>query len=167
MLDMENILRFFSITDIEHIEFYNKNQIILKKFLNEYMSQNSNIDVTKYESLKSSFENMMHFINISLGNIAFNKLSFKNNEELTYSETYVPKFHHTIFEAILAAFLYASRYLDFSKYDFSELKEKHIQLLNNEEFKDAISNRTTNMENIKKRITLATKYLFDLDYDWR
>lgn len=169
MLDMENILRFFAITDIEHTEFYNKNQIILKKFLNEYMSQNSNIDDSKYESLKSSFENMMHFINISLGNIAFNNLSFKNknNEEVTYSETYVPKFHPTIFEAISAAFLYASRYIDFSKYNFSDLKEKHIRLLNNEEFKDAISNRTTNLENIKKRITLATKYLFDLDYDWR
>ncbi len=169
MLDMENILRFFAITDIEQTEFYKKNQIILKKFLNEYMAHNSNIDNAKYESLKSSFENIMHLINISLGNIAFNNLSFKNknNQELTYSETYVPKFHPTIFEAISAAFLYASKHINLSKYDFSKLKEQHIELLNNEDFKDAISNRTTNLENIKKRITLATKYLFNLNYDWK
>ena len=111
----------------------------------------------------------MHLINISLGNIAFNNLSFKNknNQELTYSETYVPKFHPTIFEAISAAFLYASKHINLSKYDFSKLKEQHIELLNNEDFKDAISNRTTNLENIKKRITLATKYLFNLNYDWK
>ena len=169
MLDMENILRFFAITDIENTEFYNKNQIILKKFLNEYMAKKCNIDDNEYGNLKSSFENIMHFINISLGNIAFNNLSFKskNNQEITYSKTYVPKFHPTIFEAISAAFLYTSRYYDFSKYDFSELKEKHIKLLNNEDFKDAISNRTTKLENIKKRITLATKYLFNIDYDWK
>ena len=167
MLDMENILRFFAITDIEHTEFYKKNQIILKKFLNEYMSKNSNIDNNKYQSLKSSFENIMHLINISLGKIAFNNLSFKNNQEVTYSETYVPKFHPTIFEAISAAFLYASKLIDFSTYDFSGLKEKHIKLLNDEDFKDAISNRTTNLDNIKRRITLATKYLFDIDYDWK
>lgn len=169
MLDMENILRFFAITDIEHTEFYKKNQIILKKFLNEYMSKNSNIANNKYQSLKSSFENIMHLINISLGKIAFNNLSFKNknNQEVTYSETYVPKFHPTIFEAISAAFLYASKLIDFSTYDFSGLKEKHIKLLNNEDFKDAISNRTTNLDNIKRRITLATKYLFDIDYDWK
>lgn len=99
----------------------------------------------------------MCLINISLGNIAFNNLSFKNNQEVAYSETYVPKFHPTIFEAISAAFLYASKHIDLSKYDFSELKEKHIKLLNNEEFKDSISNRTTNLENIKKRCIFRMK----------
>jgi uncharacterized protein with ParB-like and HNH nuclease domain len=167
MLDMENILRFFAITDIENTDFYLKNQIILKKFLNEYMSQNSNIDDNQYEKLKSTFEKIMHIININLGSIAFNNLSFKNNPEEIYSEIYVPKFHPTIFEAVSAAFLYASKHLDFSTYNFSEIKDKHIKLLNNEEFKDAISTRTTKIENIKKRITLATEYLFDLNYEWK
>lgn len=170
MLDMENILRFFAITNIEHTTFYSKNQIILKKYLNEYMSQYSNIHDDEYERLKTCFQNVMHLINSYLGNNAFNNLSFKNtnNEEITYSQTYVPKFHPTVFEAISAAFLYAYNHnIDFSIYDSSNLKEKHIELLNNEDFKDAISNRTTNLDNIKKRITLATKYLFDLEYDWR
>ena len=167
MLDMENILRFFAITDIENTDFYLKNQNILKKFLNEYMSQNSNIDDNQYEKLKSTFEKIMHIININLGSIAFNNLSFKNNPEEIYSEIYVPKFHPTIFEAVSAAFLYASKHLDFSTYNFSEIKDKHIKLLNNEEFKDAISTRTTKIENIKKRITLATEYLFDLNYEWK
>lgn len=167
MLDMENILRFFAITDIENTDFYLKKQIILKKFLNEYMSQNSNIDDNQYEKLKSTFEKIMHIININLGSIAFNNLSFKNNPEEIYSEIYVPKFHPTIFEAVSAAFLYASKHLDLSTYNFSEIKDKHIKLLNNEEFKDAISTRTTKIENIKKRITLATEYLFDLNYEWK
>ena len=160
-------LDFFAITDIENTDFYLKNQIILKKFLNEYMSQNSNIDDNQYEKLKSTFEKIMHIININLGSIAFNNLSFKNNPEEIYSEIYVPKFHPTIFEAVSAAFLYASKHLDFSTYNFSEIKDKHIKLLNNEEFKDAISTRTTKIENIKKRITLATEYLFDLNYEWK
>ena len=128
MLDMENILRFFAITDIQDTEFYTRNQIILRKFLNSYMSQNSNIDDNKINTLKVNFKNTMYYINRYLGSNAFNNLSFKgkDNQIITYSKTYVPKFHPTIFEAVSAAFLYASKKIDLSTFDFSKIKEKQI-----------------------------------------
>ena len=169
MLDIENVLRFFAISDIQNTVFYNKNQIILKKFLNEYMLQKSNATANELSQLRQSFESTMKNINIYLGNIAFNNLSFKgtDNVELTYNTKYVPKFHPTIFEAISIAFLYAAKNIDISNLNSNILKEQHIKLLNDDDFKNAISNRTTNLDSIKKRISLATKYLFGLDYDWK
>jgi len=169
MLDMENILRFFAISDIQNTEFYNKNQIILKKFLNEYMSSKYNLDDNEYNDFKQKFEIVMNIINLHLGSIAFNNLSFKDTEctNCIFSDVYVHKFHPTIFEAVSAAFLYAIQNCDITTLNSSELQKKHILLLNDNEFKDSISTRTTNLNNIKKRISLATKYLFNLDYDWK
>ena len=38
MGDIENILRYFSITNLENTEDYHKKQIVLKKYLNENMA---------------------------------------------------------------------------------------------------------------------------------
>ncbi len=169
MIDMENILRFFAISDIQNTNFYNKNQIILKKFLNEYMSSKSNLDDTEYLELKNKFERTMHLINVYLGDIAFNNVSFKgmDNEQVNFSDKYVSKFHPTIFEAVAVAFLYASSLMDSNNWNKDTLKQNHKKLLNDENFKDSISNRTTNLDNIKRRISLATQYLFGLDYEWK
>lgn len=168
MSDMENILRFFAISDIQNTSFYNKNQIILKKFLNEYMASHSDISDYEYSNLKSKFETIMKIINEKLGSIAFNNLSFKCNDiQNNFSNVYVSKFHPTIFEAITSAFLFAYNHIDIHSIESTTLKTNHINLLNNEEFKEAISFRTTNLENIKKRITLATNFLFGLNYEWK
>ena len=169
MTDIENILRFFAISDIQNTPFYVKNQIILKKFLNEYMV--SKADASEYEllTLKNKFEYVMRFINLKLGKNAFNNVSFKNtdSQQAMFSTEYVSKFHPTIFEAVTSAFIYANEQIDINTLESSKLKQRHTELLNDETFKDAISNRTTNLEKIKKRISLATKYLFDIDYDWK
>lgn len=169
MIDMENILRFFAISDIQNTVFYDKNQIILKKFLNEYMALKSNLNDREYKMLKTNFESTMKLINYHLGSIAFNNISLKNdiNQNSIFSDKYVSKFHPTIFEAVSTAFLYASNILNVKELDSNVLKKNHILLLNDENFKESISNRTTNLDNIKKRISLATKYLFGLDYDWK
>jgi len=111
----------------------------------------------------------MELIRIHLGTIAFNNLSFKHteNQENTFSNIYVPKFHPTIFEAITSAFIYAIDHTNINNWDSNYLKQSHLNLLNDDDFKDSISNRTTNLDNIKKRISLATKYLFGLNYEWK
>lgn len=166
MADIENILRFFAINNIQNTEFYTKNQIILKKFLNEYMASKVNISDTECNDLKNIFSQTIDLIYSTLGTTAFNNVSFKNLSEGEYSTQYVPKFHPTIFEAICCAYCYANNKIDILSIDKAILKQKHLDLLNDAEFKDSISNRTTNIENIKKRISLATKFLFDLTYDW-
>ena len=41
--------------------------------------------------------------------------------------------------------------------------EKHIELLENSRFKDTTSKRTTDVENIRKRISLAGEILFGVE----
>ncbi len=166
MTDIENILRFFAINNLQHTEAYAKNQIILKKFLNEYMASKANITNKECDDLRNIFSRTIDLVYSTLGTNAFNNVSFKNLSEGKFSTQYVPKFHPTIFEAISCAYCYASNKINVLSIDKASLKQKHLDLLNNDEFKDSISNRTTNIENIKKRISLATKFLFNLTYDW-
>ncbi len=165
MTDVEYILRFFAMKDITNTDDYNKNQIILKKFLNENMAKYCNMSNEQYEKYEKNFITVISEVYQSLGETAFNNISYKYNEkdEFIYSDQFVNKFHPTIFESIMLAFDFAIS----KKMSFDNLKQKQLDLLNDPNFKEAITTRTTNIENIKKRISLATKYLFGIEYEWK
>ena len=119
----------------------------------------------QYEKYEKNFITVISEVYQSLGETAFNNISYKYNEkdEFIYSDQFVNKFHPTIFESIMLAFDFAIS----KKMSFDNLKQKQLDLLNDHNFKEAITTRTTNIENIKKRISLATKYLFGIEYEWK
>lgn len=165
MVDVENILRYFAIENIENTEDYKKNQIILKKFLNDAMSKNCNLTEEQCRKNGQEFIIIIETIYQALGNTAFNNISYKVNEngENIYSEQFVKKFHPTIYESMMLSFAFAIK----KGLPFENLEKKHLDLLNDLEFREVTTSRTTKVENIKKRVSLATKYLFGEEYEWR
>ncbi len=165
MNDVEYILRYFAMKFLPDTEEYEKNQIILKKFLNDHMALHCDLSEEECNIFTHDFCLVIEKVYACLGETAFNNISYKTNEDgdFVYSEQFVNKFHPTIYESIMLAFDFALRH----GLKFEDLKQSQLELLNDLDFKDAITIRTTNVENIKKRVSLATKYLFGVEYDWR
>lgn len=146
MRDLECILRFFTIKSQE-IQLSKANQISLKKELNDFMGKHRDASEEEIVVFRNEFIDTMDEIYASLGINAFKNYS---------SNKFIKRFHPTIFDAVATAY-------------FNEMKcnnkipkvsqEKHISLLLNEDFQNVISFRTTDIDNIKKRIELATEYL--------
>ena len=167
MADVENVLRLFAIKNMENSQDYSKNQIILKKYLNNYMSKVQNISSDECNVFEEKFNNLMAFILKDIGKNAFNNVSHKDDSfSKKESEDYINKFHPTIFEAVaISSYYILENNIDISQ--VKDMKKRHIRMLNDPEFMDAISIRTTRLDNIKKRITLAAKCLFDVVYEWK
>lgn len=155
MRDLEFILRFFSLSskDFNKIKI---GQISLKKYLNEFMGDENNNSEARIDKLKEDFGKTIDFIENSLGRNAFNNLSTKDPNK------FVERFHPTIFDAISVATLYALNKNPNLKE--LKLKEKQKKLLQDVEFKKHISRRTTNVVNIRGRIALALKHLYNMVY---
>lgn len=154
MRDIELIVRFFAISNFNPDEI-ESSQISLKKYLNEFMGsdESKNSDILKKRKL--DFYNVMTFALKNFGKNAFHNINEKSN--------FIERFHPTIFDAISCATL---RYLEsINSIDGTEIidiKDKHIQLLQDERFQDATSIRTTNIEKIKLRISLAAEHLYNI-----
>lgn len=152
MADVELILRFFAFSDIISRNEINQNQIILSKFLNEYMGDFSTLSENEYIIKKNLFQDTIESLYESIGVNVFRNLNRKNNEI-----HWVKKVNPVIFDAICSATVYVNKN---SNKQYSTTLEKYIKLLENLEFRNAISNRTTNIENIKTRISKAADILY-------
>lgn len=150
MRDIEYILRFFTMKTNAVLDSDSK-QISLKKALNDFMKAHKEDASMSIQQFKDEFEKTVQLVNDHLGENAF-----KNYTRNKFSK----KFHPAIFDAIMVAtFLIDAKGIPLT--DVSA--EKHKELLANEEFKSAVSKRTTDIENIRKRISLAGEILFGVD----
>lgn len=148
MRDVEYILRFFTIKELDVLHS-DLNQISLKKELNKYMGKHCEDSNYEIDRLQDIFIGTVSSVYDSIGANAF-----KNYTGHKYSN----KFHPAIYDAImLGALLAKERYGSFS----SVSEEKHLKLLENEEFKNLISYRTTNISNIRKRVDMVTTSFWD------
>jgi uncharacterized protein with ParB-like and HNH nuclease domain len=157
MADIELILRFFAMKDLHFRKEKEHTQVNLTKYLNDYMGDKKNITSEEYNSMKNQFVKMIEFCNEK-----FSENSFKNIKKGTVE--FVKKVNPAIFDAVAVSTIYAIE----KNHSFEECNyiEKYINLLNTDEFMDAASNRTTNIENIKKRIKLASNILYGVTYEW-
>lgn len=153
MRDLEFVLRFFAMSDFNFKE-KETGQISLKKYLNEYMGacQESSLD-----NKSKDFKETIDFIYKNLGKNAFNNINVKKD--------FIERFHPTIFDAITTATSLGLKNHALHTLPIVNIKQKQIQLLEDEIFKDAISQRTTNIEKIKARISLAGYYLYNINLD--
>lgn len=164
MSDVENILRYFAIKNLSKTEEFSKNQINLKKYLNDNMSLKCNLSDYECNKYKFDFINTIEKVYDCLGITAFNNVSEKKDEQgnWIYSNQFVNKFHPTIYEAIMLSFNFALR----RNLNFDNMQEKQLELLNDIRFKEAATIRTTNLKNIKMRVELATMHFFGEEYEW-
>jgi hypothetical protein len=150
MRDLEYILRFFTMKTGDILDAKSK-QISLKKSLNDFMKTHKEDSPADIQRFKDEFDTTVQLVYDHIG-----KDAFRNYTRGKFSK----KFHPAIFDAIMVAvFLIHKQGIPFD--DVSE--EKHIALLENPGFKEATSKRTTDVENIRKRIFLAGEMLFGVD----
>lgn len=148
MRDIEFVLRFFALSD-DFIKNTDLVSISLKEYLNKFMGENKELSDDKINIMKKNFETAMDFILINFGKEAFNNIGSEGKR--------VKKFHPTIFDAIAISTL---NFLKTGETAASDLKKKREDLLKNDEFKNFISVRTTNLESIRGRISKASEILY-------
>ena len=150
MRDLEYILRFFTMKTGDILDTESK-QISLKKALNDFMKTHKEDSPADIQRFKDEFDTTVQLVYDHIG-----KDAFRNYTRGKFSK----KFHPAIFDAIMVAvFLIHKQGIPLA--DVSE--EKHIALLENPGFKEATSRRTTDIENIWKRIFLVGEMLFGVD----
>lgn len=150
MRDLEYILRFFTMKTGDILDTESK-QISLKKALNDFMKTHKEDSPTDIQRFKEEFDTTVQLVYDHIG-----KDAFRNYTRGKFSK----KFHPAIFDAIMVAvFLLHKQGIPLD--DVSE--EKHIALLENHGFKEATSRRTTDVENIWKRIFFVGEMLFGVD----
>lgn len=149
MRDVEFILRFFALSD-DFIKTTKLTSISLKEYLNKFMGGKKKINSESLDAMRNNFVSVMKFISENFGKEAFNNIGDDNEV--------VKKFHPTIFDAIAIA---TFRYLKKAHVVPLNLKEKRIELLNDENFKNFISTRTTNLDSIRGRIDKAFHVLYE------
>lgn len=150
MRDMEYILRFFAMKD-ESVLGSSSNRISLKKALNHFMGLHRNDEIDAIDLFRKEFKSNVDAIYEKLGENAFRNYS---NGKFTI------KFHPAIYDAVMVAFYLMKK----GKGAIPEItSEQHKLLLENNDFKIAVSNRTTDIKNIRQRIQLVGRILFKED----
>lgn len=158
MRDMEFILRFLAFGSKMFNEI-TAQRLSLKKFLNEYMGDLESTSTEGIASSKERFLSTIRFLEKHLGTQAFHNLSSTDAEKI------VSKFNPTVFDSIMLATEYALKNNPNLTVEDNVLKQRKLDLLKDEKFQDLIRFRTTNVDRIKERIVLATKYLYGIDYE--
>ena len=150
MRDLEYILRFFTMKTGDILNTDSK-QISLKKALNDFMKAHKEDRPADIQQFKDEFDTTVQLVYDHIGRDAF-----RNYTRGKFSK----KFHPAIFDAIMVAvFLIQKQGIPLD--DVSE--EKHIALLENLNFKEVTSKRTTDVDNIRKRIFIVGEMLFGVD----
>lgn len=149
MRDVEFILRYFALLG-DFIKNTKLKSISLKEHLNKFMAKSKNKDENELEKMRNSFTSTMEFIIKNIGKEAFNNIAADGS--------IVKKFHPTIYDAISLATV---NFLEKKRRIPEGLKTKRIKLLRDDDFKNYISTRTTNLDSIRGRISKAKEILYE------
>lgn len=158
MMDLELILRFFAMRDLHLREEGRLKQINLSKYLNQYMGDKTKVSDNEIDVMEKDFNEMIEQINSLFGEYAF-----RNTRKDT--DSFTSKINPAIFDAVSVstAYILSTGYV---VEDGEDYLERYKCLLKDDGFRQACSNRTTNIENIKMRIMLASQFIYGVDYEW-
>ena len=123
------------------------------------MEENTSVDAAQIAKLCDEFSSVTDTIWAALGENAFRNLT-KITEKNPVQKFSKP-IHPAIFDAVSIA---TARFLRDSKKGSLECftTDNYKALLNNAEFIDCISIRTTNTDKLERRVELAGNYLFGI-----
>jgi hypothetical protein len=135
MRDEELILRFFAL-------YFNSDKYAkpMKEFLNLYMGKNRHLKSDTSEELTQIFENSVEAVYAALGKSAFKPQG---------------RFVAAVFDSVMIGV--ARRLSKGPISDYRGLKMKYQVLLRSDEYINAASTHTTDEDNLRKRMTLATE----------
>lgn len=156
MRDMEFILRFFSLASDE-IRDLEKGNISLKKLLNEFMGEKENNTDSFIEKAKSDFNEAISFISENIGGDAFFNIVSNNPNKIR------KRFYPTIFDSISIATYIALQELG-DEIPVTDLEKKRLSLLQDQQFKDYITQGTMQVESIHGRISMVLENLYGIEY---
>lgn len=161
MADIELVLRMLAFAYFSEQKEASQKQINLVKYLNVFMKRNSKLNKEKEDEFEKDFTEIMSFFSAS-----FNMNLFRNGklneEEVVFSK----KINPAIADAIYSATLYVKKNKGLDDYIKQDMNQNYEKLILNSAFQDAISKRTTNVENIKIRMKLAAELLYGETYEW-
>ena len=135
MRDVELILRFFSLRFA--LDSYEKP---MKDFMSRYMRQHAQADPEQLEGYRDTFARTVASVHEHLGERPFHLRAGLNA---------------SVYDCVFCAF---SRNLDSIPAD---IDERYKQLIGSEEFEDLVRSGTTDVAQVRKRMTLAAQQLFD------
>ena len=161
MQDIELILRIFSFISLRDRTEVNGVDINLMRYLNDCMKSNKNHEEKTREWCDNVFSHMMNFFDNHFDDNLFRNGKMKNGH-FSFSR----KINPAILDSVCVATYYCLEIARPDSLDVVDLNEKYKELLLQEEYQQAVSKRTTSIENIKKRINLATSILYGVTYEW-
>ena len=161
MADIELILRMFAFADLHNQKENKQKQINLVKYLNTYMKYNSELDKISEEELKEEFESIVEFFSIRFSEHIFRNGKYKDGEVI-----FSNKINPAIVDAIYSATLFVKKEYGLAAVEENDFNEKYGRLIRNGDFQEAISKRTTNVDNIRKRAKIAAELLYGVSYEW-
>ncbi len=158
MLDIELVLRMFAFADARNREELQKKEISLVKFLNEFMRRGNELKPAELHIYADKFHRNIEFIYSSLGDKAF-----RNGKLKERGFVFAKSINPAIMDSVYAATNYV---LDVTpQWPILSIKS-YTRLLGDEEYQGLISYRTTNVDNIKRRIGKACEILYGVKYEW-
>lgn len=148
MNDIEHILRFFALMSPE-VKSKMHGQILLKRYLSQFMGNEKVYkDESKLNEFKTMFRETLKYLRDN-----FDRSIFKGTGRATMKSSH--------FDSIAIATAHAKKLLG----ELPKLDGEKIQsLLDNTEYHTYTTYRTTNYEHINKRINLAAKILYGVNY---
>ena len=155
MRDMEFILRFFALSS-ENFKALTQERLSLRQLLDIYMKNLATVNAVTTIEMEQRFERAINLIDTMLGASAFHNVSPSD------ATRYVPKFSPTIFDSILiAADSAATRGIA----PLQNPQANKVALLQDAEYRAAITQETMRKSNIERRVSKASRYLFGVDYE--
>lgn len=160
MADVELVLRMFAFSYLPTQKEAEQKQINLVKYLNVFMKRNNNFQLVSCEELETQFTEIIAFLEAE-----FDMNIFRNGRLSGVEVIFSKKINPAIVDAIYSATNYVRKLNKLDEYKNKNLNEQYKKLILNEKFQDAVSKRTTNMDKIKLRTSLAVQILYGEVYE--
>lgn len=154
MRDLEFILRYFAL-DTDYIRNAKKGSISLKKYLNEYMGNQTSLSDQKLIECKDWFNGLIDFLDFSFGENAF------FNVHSTDFITIRKRFYPTIYDSLMVG---TSIALKNGFKSVLNLESLRLKLLKDEEYRDFITQGTMKIDHIQGRIKKVLKDIYQMNY---
>lgn len=153
MADIELILRFFAFIFLPNRTEYEQKQLNLVKYLNSFMDDNKLINEEGSKKFSNLFIKEMNYLYHALGSNAF-RTAKKRNDNIVWAK----KVNPVVFDAVCTA-----TYLEFKNLPQGDLSNKYLNLVLDDEFSAVTRQRTTDLENIRRRVQIARNILYGLN----
>jgi uncharacterized protein with ParB-like and HNH nuclease domain len=140
------VLRFLSISERSYINYKSP----MKQFCNKELRDNKNLTSSKIKEFKERFKHCIELCDIVFGDTSFKKYTYKKDDGFG---SWNKELNTALFDIQMCGFVNFTKNQIMSKLD--HIRDGLLELfISNEDFIDSISNKTNNVESVKKRFKI-------------